>query len=152
MTFHRIHQGTEETFDRFLGRLRVQGRRCGFSAQEFERELRDRCVAGSCRRLQEQLLRKAAEKGDALALQDITAAAQVFETVRRLDSQMHGESSVAEELQAVYAKSHLPRLVPRPSVEGRKRKEGALGGSQGPAISVVKPATCEQSALSKRRL
>ena len=131
VTFHRINQDEEEPFDLFLGRLRVQGRRCGFSAAELERELRDRCVAGSCRKLQKRLLTKAAEKGDALTLADVKSAAQVFESTRKLDSQLHQPrptSAPAEaEVQAVYARRKTDSA--RPSTQRGGQRGGARGFS-----------------------
>ena len=84
MSFHNMCMQTGEEFDQFLGRLRVQGRRCGFSVAEQERELRDRCVAGSSGKLRERLLLKAAEKGDDLTLSDIRNTARVYQDVRQL--------------------------------------------------------------------
>ena len=101
MTFHNMCMQPGEEFDQFLGRLRVQGRRCGFSVAEQERELRDRCVAGSLGQLREKLLLKAAEKGDDLTLMDIRNAARVYQDVRQLGSLVHGGAD-ASQVQAIH--------------------------------------------------
>ena len=57
-----------EEFEAYLTRLRKQMRRCGYGEGEEDRELRDRCVAGASRELQQKFLQKAVEKGDALSI------------------------------------------------------------------------------------
>ena len=96
MSFHSMCMQPGEEFDLFLGRLRVQGRRCGFSVTELERELRDRCVAGSSGKLREKLLLKAAEKGDELTLTDIRKTARVYQDVRQLGSMVQGSADAAQ--------------------------------------------------------
>ncbi|XP_043229711.1 uncharacterized protein K02A2.6-like isoform X3 [Amphibalanus amphitrite] len=67
---------------------------------EQERELRDRCVAGSFGQLREKLLLKAAEKGDDLTLMDIRSAARVYQDVRQLGSLVQGGAG-ATQVQAI---------------------------------------------------
>ena len=69
MVFHGMKMEDREDFEHFLGRLRVQLRRCGYTAAENERELRDRCVAGCSAELRPKMLQKAAARGDALTLE-----------------------------------------------------------------------------------
>ncbi|KAF0305628.1 hypothetical protein FJT64_002528 [Amphibalanus amphitrite] len=78
---------------------------------EQERELRDRCVAGSFGQLREKLLLKAAEKGDDLTLMDIRSAARVYQDVRQLGSLVQGGAG-ATQVQAIRQDA---RLKLRPS-------------------------------------
>ena len=63
MVFQRMSMDEREEFEAYLTRLRKQMRRCGYGEGEEDRELRDRCVAGASRELQQKFLQKAAEKG-----------------------------------------------------------------------------------------
>ena len=96
MSFHSMCMQPGEEFDPFLGRLCVQGRRCGFSVMELERELRGRCVAGSSDKLREKLLLKAAEKGGELTLTDIRKTARVYQDVRQLGSMIQAGAGAAQ--------------------------------------------------------
>ena len=75
VAFHQMQMADTEDFEYFLGRLRVQLRRCGYSTQEMERELRDQSVTGCSRTLRERLLQKAAARGDELTLADVRSIA-----------------------------------------------------------------------------
>lgn len=53
MTFHKMNMKSDEKFEQFVSRLRVQGRKCGFDGRTLETEVRDRCIAGCKPNLQE---------------------------------------------------------------------------------------------------
>ena len=90
MVFHGMKMEDGEDFEHFLGRLRVQLRRCGYSAAENERELRDRCVAGCNSGLRPKMLQKAAARGDALTLENVRGVATAFKDAKQLGEQLDG--------------------------------------------------------------
>ena len=129
MTFHSMCMQPGEQFDQFLGRLRVQGRRCGFSVAEQERELRDRCVAGSHGQLREKLLLKAAEKGDELTLTDIRNTARVYQDMRQLGSVIQGGASATQVQAVIQAPSKS--ADGRPTQSDGKPLRGSVTGFRG---------------------
>ena len=90
VAFHQMQMADTEDFEHFLGRLRVQLRRCGYSVQETERELRDQSVTGCSRSLRERLLQKAAAKGDELTLADVRSVARAHKDAGQLAAQLAG--------------------------------------------------------------
>ena len=88
--FHHMSMRPEEEFEQFLGRLRVQALRCGYTAAETDRELRDRCIVGSSPGLREKLLQEAANKGDAVTLDNIRQTARAYRDMRQLSAQLAG--------------------------------------------------------------
>ena len=91
MTFHKMSMTSDEKFEQFVGRLRIQGRKCGFSGQTLETEVRDRAIAGCKMNLQEKLLHQALDKGDNLTLQQVLSLARVWEETRRVTQGVHHE-------------------------------------------------------------
>ena len=88
--FHHMSMRPEEEFEQFLGRLRVQALRCGYTAAETDRELRDRCIVGSSPGLREKLLQEAANKGDGVTLDNIRQTARAYRDMRQLSAQLAG--------------------------------------------------------------
>ena len=88
MIFHGMKMEDKEDFEHFLGRLRVQLRRCGYTAIENERELRDRCVAGCSSELRPEMLQKAAARGDSLTLENVRGVARAFRDAKELGEQL----------------------------------------------------------------
>ena len=97
MAFQKINMDEGEEFEAYLTRLKKQIRRCGYEAAQESRELRDRCVAGASHDLQQKFLVKAAEKGDALLLEDVRSIAKVHKAVRDLGMQFSGEKKQVKE-------------------------------------------------------
>ncbi|XP_043205454.1 uncharacterized protein K02A2.6-like [Amphibalanus amphitrite] len=80
----------DENLEGFLGRLRTQVMRCGYTTAEIDQQLRDRCVLGSSGELQRRLVREAALKGTDLTLQDIRKTARAHQDVLDLTAQLGG--------------------------------------------------------------
>ena len=89
-TFHGMQMEPEEDLERFLGRLRAQVVRCGYSATEVDRELRDRCVLGSRAGLRAKLVQLAASKGDGLTLAEVRQTARAHRDLEQLGAQLAG--------------------------------------------------------------
>ena len=106
VTFQRTCMAAGETFDEYLVRLRAVAGRCGFSAADLERELRDRSVAGATPRIQERLLQTVGTKGDSFTLHDLQATARAYEETQRLVTQFRCAS--LEDRQAGAAASGPP--------------------------------------------
>ncbi|KAF0310994.1 hypothetical protein FJT64_018148 [Amphibalanus amphitrite] len=88
--FQAMAMEENEDLEVFLGRLRAQVQRCGYTAAEVERELRDRCVLASRGELQQKLVREAALKGAGLTLEDVRRTARAFQDVKDLAAQLAG--------------------------------------------------------------
>ncbi|XP_043238246.1 uncharacterized protein K02A2.6-like [Amphibalanus amphitrite] len=88
--FQAMAMEENEDLEVFLGRLRAQVQRCGYTAAEVERELRDRCVLASRGELQQKLVREAALKGAGLTLEDVRRTARAFRDVKDLAAQLAG--------------------------------------------------------------
>ena len=86
--YHQMKMQADEEFEQFLGRLRMQAQRCGYTAAEMDRELRDRCVVGSSLGLREKLLQEAATKGDGLTLANVRQTARAYRDMRQLSAQV----------------------------------------------------------------
>ena len=91
MTFHKMTMKPDEKFEQYVGRLRIQGRRCGYSGQTLETEVRDRAIAGCKTNMQEKLLHQALDKGDSLTLQQVLSLARVWEETRRVTQEVQHE-------------------------------------------------------------
>ena len=101
LAFKTVRMESNEKFEEYLARLRVAANRCGFTGKAVDQEIRNQCLAGTQGKLQERLLQRAAEKGDALTLQDVLAAAVAMERTRALIEQMRGPGTAAESVQLV---------------------------------------------------
>ena len=63
MAFHKMTMRIDEKFEQYVSRLKIQGRKCGFSGPGLDMEVRDRAIAGCKPSLQEKLFHQALEKG-----------------------------------------------------------------------------------------
>ncbi|XP_043206001.1 uncharacterized protein K02A2.6-like [Amphibalanus amphitrite] len=113
--FHQMTMRTEEDFEQFLGRLRVQALRCGYTAAETDRELRDRCVVGSSPGLREKLLQETASRGKELTLENVRRAARAYRDMRQLCAQVGGGQSAP----AVTAPGSVEPMVNAVAMAGR---------------------------------
>ena len=128
MRFHAMTQQAAEEFEAFLARLRAQLRRCGYSAAERDRELRDRCVGGCVAGLQEKLLRTAAEKGDTLTLENVRSVARIYRDVRELSAQFAGAGVGAHASDNGLSAARVGRIQPASSESGRRSVRGRPAG------------------------
>ena len=93
--YHQMKMQADEEFEQFLGRLRMQAQRCGYTAAEMDRELRDRCIVGSSLGLREKLLQEAATKGDGLTLANVRQTARAYRDMRQLSAQLRESQPAA---------------------------------------------------------
>ena len=91
----------------YVGRLRIQGRRCGYNGQTLETEVRDRAIAGCKTSLQEKLLHKTLDKGDSLTLQQVLSLARVWEETRRVTQEVQHEDKTVNMTQKFRGKRDL---------------------------------------------
>ena len=125
MAFQKIKMDEGEEFEAYLTRLKKQVRKCGYGTGEEDRELRDRCVAGATRELQQKFLLKAAEKGDALTLEDVRHMAKVHKAVHDLGRQFTGEEKRAKE--EVESKDNQEEVD---AIQARRNKKAQEGHPQ----------------------
>ena len=108
VTFQRTNMTAGETFDEYLARLRAGAGRCGFTAADLERELRDRSVAGATPQIQERLLQTVGTKGDSFTLRDLQATARAYEETQRLVTQFRCASLESRQAGAAGSQPHPP--------------------------------------------
>ncbi|KAF0299963.1 hypothetical protein FJT64_027441 [Amphibalanus amphitrite] len=115
--FQAMAMEENEDLEVFLGRLRAQVQRCGYTAAEVERELRDRCVQASRGELQQRLVREAVLKGAGLTLEDVRRTARAFREVKDLAAQLAGAPEPAAAGEDTVQALGVPRPAGQPRME-----------------------------------